>query len=68
MLLLRLGDEGESVSAVEQALADDVVVAIEGDVLKVIGGNVGQTVGRTSVRTSHGFVDLARRGRASTSL
>ena len=35
----------------------DIVTAVSGTDLTVIGGNVGQSVGRTTVQTSHGFVD-----------
>ena len=40
----------------------DVVVAVDGDAVMTIGGNVDQTVGRKRVRTSGGLVDVTAAG------
>jgi hypothetical protein len=47
----------ENIDDGHRACHVDIVTAVDGDGLKVIGGNVGQTVGRKELHTSAGFID-----------
>jgi hypothetical protein len=49
----------ENIDNGRRACHVDIVTAVDGDVLEVVGGNVGQSVGRKRLRTSAGFVDTS---------
>jgi hypothetical protein len=52
------GASYENIDDGQRACHVDIVTAIDGDVLKVIGGNVGEAVGRKRLITSAGVIDL----------